>query len=295
MNDTIATAAAYWDRASKTPRKVRTRWWESPTINRHINAKVCGQPIEGIHAGFHRLISEAISGTAIQAISVGCGIGHKEMLLIQSGVVEHFDLYEISAERIKAGRDRAQKLGIDSKVSFHLGEAFEVASDSYDLVYWNNSLHHMPDTAAAIQWSQSRLRPGGVFAMDEFVGPTRFQWSDINLEYADLFRRSIGPKFLVHPQDASRKVSPVTRPTIERMMALDPSESADSSSIYPAFSKAFPEGKLIFTGGAIYHLALNDVLANLDEDGLELVAALALDDALSALGTNHYAVGIAKI
>ncbi|WP_141701991.1 hypothetical protein [Methyloceanibacter stevinii] len=158
-------------------------------------------------------------------------------------------------------------------------------SDQYGLVYWNNSLHHMPDCTAAVEWSAERLACNGLFAMDDFIGPSRFQWTERMLDYCNTFRRNL-------PSEVLAGAKPVTRPTIERMLDVDPSEAADSSSIVPALKSVFPRVDIAFTGGTIYHLALNDILAKIQDESQELKAALMIDDALSLMGENHYAVAL---
>jgi SAM-dependent methyltransferase len=295
MQNVQDQAAAFWNARSRTPMGKRTRWWQSPAIVAHINRLVCGEAIPGIHAGFNRLIDAARDGRMLRkAVSVGCGSGQKEMALMGLGFVETFHFYEISSERIRTGQQNAEKLGLADRITFTQADAFAACHDNdFDLVYWNNALHHMPDCAQALSWSHDRLRPGGLFAMDEFVGPSRFQWTDVALDFARRFRGTLNPRMLVSPADPAKPVRPIHRPTVADMIRLDPSEAADSDGILPAVRAFFPDARVILTGGAIYHTALNDVLANLDEDGPEIRQAMLLDEALSRAGQNHYAVAVA--
>lgn len=293
MDDATARAAKFWDNAPRVAN--RARWWQSPTVVRHINRRVCGQPVDGVHAGFHRRLAEFASPIC-KAVSVGCGNGAKEIGLVLSGQVKEFHLFEISAERVKAGKARAADLGVSGRVHFHLADAFEACrATDFDLVYWNNALHHMMDVRAAVEWSRDRLKDDGVFAMDDFVGPSRFQWSDRSLEFASKFRSSLTAGRLISPSDPSKSlVAAIKRPTIEDMIKADPSEAADSDNIIPALRFVFPDVTIQFTGGAIYHLGLNDVLANFKEDEEGLGIALLLDDALSEMGENQYAIALAR-
>jgi hypothetical protein len=154
----------------------------------------------------------------------------------------------------------------------------------------------MLDVDFAIRWSRDRLLPGGLFAMDDFVGRSRFQWTDTNLEFASRFRAALPPEYLRHPDDPSKKLSPeLRRPSIQAMIETDPTEAADSERILPCLKSTFPHANIMLTGGCIYHLALNDVLANITraEDAPFLSMALLLDDALASMGETHYAVATA--
>lgn len=293
--DQMRRAAEFWD--SRKAETMRTRWWLSPTIYRHINQKVSGLPLNGPHAGFHhRLAGFAGERPLTKALSIGCGQGSKEMLLIKNGTVEEFHLYEISTERAKAGKIEAESAGIGDRVHFHVGDAFTLCKDKdFDLVYWNNALHHMLDALEAVEWSRDRLKKGGIFAMDDFVGATRFQWSERMLDYAIRYRQSLRPELLRSPNEPSKYVPRILkRPSIDRILAFDPTEAADSEAILPAIRDIFPDAEILHTGGAIYNLALTTILANFEEGGADLTMALLVDDLLCELGENHYAVAFAR-
>jgi SAM-dependent methyltransferase len=218
------------------------------------------------------------------------------MGLVVDGLVNEFHLFEISAERIRAGKEQASSLGISHRVHFYEVDALEVCRDKdFELVYWNNALHHMMDTDVAVSWSRDRLSPGGIFAMDDFIGPSRFQWTDRSLKIASNFRSSLPNDMLRSPHNvANSEPTVLVRPAIASMIQTDPSEAADSDNIIPAIRRYFPEATMTFTGGVIYHHALNNILANFDEDSVELKIALVLDDAMSSFGENHYAVSFAQ-
>ena len=292
------TAAAYWSEQIvqlQTRTVSRIRWWEDETTIRHINSLV-GPPDPPVaHFAFHSRIADFFLGrTGLKAISVGCGMGSKELWLMQLTNIDRFDLYDIAPMNIEYGVAEAGRLGFSSSARFFHENAFEEATDTdYDLVYWNNSLHHMPDVEAAIQWSKNRLKPGGLFAMDDFVGPDRFQWTDNNLEWASKVRASLNSRLLDNPFSPGTAL-PIDcgRPTVDEVIAMDPSEAMDSGRIPAVFRKAFPEGQFIPTGGALYHLALNDILCNFvsEEDLVCLRQILLLDQMLADNGTTQYAV-----
>lgn len=283
--------------ASKAPERVR--WWDDETTRRHINIIVVGNPLDGLHAGFHERLAEYFAGGSAQrAISVGCGLGSKEWNLVRMGAVEHFDLYDISIANVELGQKLAAESGLSDRLSYHLADAFkETIPADYDLVYWNNALHHMPDAFRAVAWSYDRLRPGGLFAMDDFVGPTRFQWTDENLRWACAVRRNLPDRLLQNPWSPGNLVPrEIRRDSPETIMAADPSEAADSSRILPAIKTIFPNAEILPTGGALYHLAMNDIFCNFtsEDDYTLLRQILMLDQLLAEKGTTQYAVALAR-
>jgi SAM-dependent methyltransferase len=286
--------AAYWSRPESGP--PRTRWWQSRTIVRHINKRICGLEVDGTEGGDIELIRQiARRGALRQAVSIGCGNAHHELKLLASGVVEHFVLYENAEPRVRAAQSKAAELGLSERIDMRMTDAFkEPVRQSYDLVYWKDALYHMFDARAAVDWSYAVLRQNGIFYMNEFVGPTRMQYTARQLDLAERARACLPERCLADPRNPDGPPLPHrrVRPKLDAMLATDPSECADSERILPAVSSRFPGATVKPTGGVIYALALSDVLANLDEDtDRALIKAMMLaDDLCIEAGETLYAV-----
>ncbi|RDU98394.1 class I SAM-dependent methyltransferase [Trinickia dinghuensis] len=290
----------YWSAQYSKQRTLTTRWWESDYIVKRINRKVCGESLPGMSSGLHRVAAERFADRLpfARGVSIGCGTGSKERNVIRSGLVQHFTLFELSSVAVEQGRAQAAREGLEANMTFRMedGMAAETGEGVYDVVYWNNALHHMFDVKAALEWSRRVLRKGGVMLMDDFVGPTRMQWSDQLLEINNAVRRAIPPQYLRYPGRPDLMLQPrVERTPVAAIMAMDPSECADSVNILPELTRVFPDAWVHKTGGGIYHLALNDILHNIiaaqDYDLLERL--LEVDDECAKIGETHYAVAIA--
>ena len=290
----------YWSSVYQNQEPLLLRWWQCEKIVRHINERVCGVPIPGLSAGLYHRIKQRFSERLPLglAISVGCGTAAKEIDCMREGIVDRFDLYELSEFAIRHGTELVGNAGLTDKMQFHAADAFQVPSlnGRYDMVFWNNSLHHMFDVDAAIRWSRDVLKAGGLFVMDDFVGATQFQWSDRLLAINTKVRKELPAEYLRDPKHPGQFLCAVVgRPDLDIFVATDPSECRDSGRILPCLQKYFPDADVVLTGGGIYHLALNDVLHNIlaTRDEATLDRLLQLDDACVALGETHYAVAIA--
>jgi len=304
MEKFIKKIGAHWSKVTKDAEKqkdLKLRWWQSPHIIRHINQMVCNEDIPGVSAGVVSRVRQ-IAGASIpfkRGISVGGGSGQKEISLIRQGLVESFDLFELSEARISAGKELARKASVSQSINFFLGDAFEVAtkSEEYDFVHWNNSLHHMLDVDQAVAWSKMVLKPGGLFYMDDFVGASRFQWPDRQLDIATKVRKSFqSSNYLKNPRDESKTLAvAVKRPVKEKLIESDPSEAVDSERIIGSVIKYFPNAEIKKTGGVIYHLALSDMLNNFDEDNDKILLDLLMiiDELCVEVGQTHYGVALA--
>lgn len=294
----LGAAGAYWNRVpvEDNPKTIR-RWWQADPIVRHINQRVCGEPIPGQSEGFHRLIRQRFADRLpfANVISIGGGTGDKEMRAIKAGLFERVDLFEIAENRIEQGRSKAVQLDLAQSIAFHLRDAFAMnIHGQYDAVYWNNALHHMPDVVAAIDWSYEVLKPGGAFLMDDYVGANRFQWSNrmlaANLSFWNLLHENYR-----HDPESGTIIPPPSRPDPVSMAVIDPSEAVDSERILSTIRLTFPTAEIILTGGGVYHWALNDIMHNIlvAGDRVMLENALALDDELIGEGETQYAVVLA--
>jgi SAM-dependent methyltransferase len=297
--DDLDKAGKYWGQQLLKSMPERVRWWQDKTTLQHINRIVDGPATDGMHAGFHNKILKFFRDEpAKRAISIGCGVGTKEWELIRIGAVQHFDLYDISEASILEGAKRAELAGLADRVSYHCADVFKVdIAGYYDLVYWNNSLHHMPDVYEALRFSRDRLRFCGLLAIDDYVGPTRFQWTDENLRWARLVRETLPERLLKSPWAPGHLVvREIMRQAPDEVAAVDPSEAMDSSRIVTALPEIFPGVEIRPTGGALYHLALNDIFCNFitEEDTVLLTHILMLDQLLAENGTTQYAVAFAK-
>lgn len=305
MSDNDATArskaAKYWDTQKSRPGGApAVAWWQSPAVVRHLNRKLCGEEIDGFAAGLRRWFAREIgSGKVERGVSVGCGTGGKELAFIKDGLVDRFDLYEISEVRVATGREIFRKAGLEGKVAFSLQDAFlDWTPQRYDIVHWDNSLHHMMDVHDAVKWSRTVLKPGGWLVLHDFIGASRFQFSDRCYDFAGRARRALPQEYLESGY-APGTYLPTVLPRVDRnrLIAKDPTEAADSERIVEAVSTHFPNGAWKMLGGAVYHLGLTGLHWNFIryEDRSRLDACLFMDDMTSDLGENLYAAFIGQV
>jgi len=262
----------HWDSVAKK-KPERTRWWHSDLLTSHYVSQIHEEA--GILGVFDRLARER---PIVDAISVGCGRAASEVELLRLGFVENFVLFDYSDEQLEIAKQSAKNACVLHRIKFRTDNAMMTEpTPEYDLVFWRHSLHHQLNVGRAVWWSRELLKPGGVFFMDDYVGPSRFQFSDATLNFVNRIRDMLPSCYLRSPYHATR----VMQRCYERLPAaaweaLDPSEAADSANILPAVREYFPDAEIKLLGGAVYHLALEDVIANFDEENEADAAFLKL-------------------
>jgi SAM-dependent methyltransferase len=268
----IERAARRWDRnwADNT----NFNWWNVPEIVLQYNEKIAGRPIAGDSAGCRERLRQRWPNRRFErAVSIGCGMAHKEVALVEEDCVQHFELYDISQHSIAEARQEITKRRLANRFSFLKSDPIEDWSSRYDLVYWDHALHHVFNVDRYVAWSQSVLCEDGVFLLNDYVGPNRLQFSDFNVRMC---------RSLIDDLDHDRSVPPIRRSSLLtrlRQYLSDPSEAADSENILPSCRRHFANLEFKPIGGFIYNL-LGNRLRHFVGNPKAIDAILQLDNKL---------------
>jgi ubiquinone/menaquinone biosynthesis C-methylase UbiE len=103
-------------------------------------------------------------------LEAGCGIGTDAMQFVRAGA--RYTGLDFSSTALELARRRADLEG--ARARFVPGSVAELPfpDASFDLVYSNGVIHHMPDTGRAIQEFHRVLRPGGVAVVMVYHRPS---------------------------------------------------------------------------------------------------------------------------
>ena len=282
LDEKLVVAAAKWD-ADHGGQRVSSAWswWNEPAIANYLAKLLCGEPCTRVEdvpvVGIQKHCMPDIPFA--HAISVGCGAGNKEIALLQSGIAKHFTVYDISKEALNQVRMRAEKAGIADSVRLVCADALQSERGTFDMVYWDNALHHMRNVFAALAWSRDRLKRGGTLVVNDFVGPSRFQWDEELLAVCNEMVRCFN-------------VPPTCRTDAKELARIDPTEAADSGRIHEALLRYFPDALWIPLGGALYFVGFTGKPVRFTPDSL--VQMIGLDARLNAAGMYVYAFAVAK-
>ena len=169
-----------------------------------------------------------------------------------------------------------------------------------DVVFAHASIHHIERLEALFDTVERMLKPGGVFHIWEYVGPTRFQWTDAQMALTNQFLAALPERLRRLPSGRPRPLQ--TRPTIATMIEVDPSEAIRSADIVPLMRERFDIIEERPLGGALLHLGLADLAQNFDAehnpgDRQLLEAFFAAEDAAmrdGQIGSDHVVITAAR-
>lgn len=204
-------------------------------------------------------------------LSLCCGDGSFENSLVEQGVFRQVTGFDISLARVNAGNaayqalygaNAAQKIWLEHKGvnSEPYGEAL------YDVVFAKSSLHHIENLEHAFRQIGQCLKPGGKLVTIDFFGPTRFQWTEQQLKIRSWFWRERVPSEL-RKDVQGREIPEVSRPDVDAMIAMDPSEAVRSGELYPLLKQHFTLTHDAELGGGLVNLLLyGDIVNSFDPD-----------------------------
>lgn len=193
-----------------------------------------------------------------RALSLGCGGGNLERALIALDAAQQIDAFDASPESIRLAGQLAQEAGCGDRIHYDVRDIdrIQLPLATYDFVVIKMALHHFENLEQVYQQIRRSLRPGGLFMFNEFVGPTRFQWSDVQLQLINELLQTF--------PDAHRTVPFIDRPTIAQMIAEDPTESLRSAEIMPLLGDYFEIVEHKPYGGTLLNLLLTETLHTFD-------------------------------
>lgn len=259
----------FWGDAARGRRAARypVHWLGSSLVLRHIvNPRISGDPgidwLEWVRRRF-------VPGTMRSAFVLGSGGGTLERRAAAMGICESFHCIDLSPEAVAVAQALAAREG-RQQFRYETGDANRLClpGRSFDLVLADMSLHHITRLEHVLDTFRAALRPGGLLVVNEFTGPDRFQWTDLQLELATRAIRAL-------PLRLRRNRDPVTwkrwlKPWVgrakrwspERIAAVDPSESVRSSEIPGLLEARFRILARKDYGGALLALVLNNIVGN---------------------------------
>jgi SAM-dependent methyltransferase len=256
-----------WDEIQAEP----GQWWVIDDVTRRWAEMVSGDPDVDFR---HHVIRTHLGGRrGLLGCSPGCGTGEREMAWAATGIFERFDAFDLSPVRVAAAREEAARRGLDDVLRFEVADVSgtQLGHARYDVIVAEHSLHHFSPLRTVLLALRDALAPDGWFFVDEYVGPTRFQWTDRQLEAANGLLHTLPERYRRTARGVKRTV---VRPSLLSMYLDDPSEAIESADIMPLLHELFDVVEERGYGGAVLHLAFTDISRNFLEHDEETTEVL---------------------
>jgi ubiquinone/menaquinone biosynthesis C-methylase UbiE len=251
-----------WSHTTNPP----VNWWDIPAVRKRWNYLISGNP----ETDYKRYIIDRHfpQRQPLVALSLCCGTGTREIDWARLANFQHMDAYDLSESRIMSAIAHAKHEGLNEIINYRACDIFqiEIPENVYDVVFAESSLHHLSPLNEILIKVNRCLKPGGFFIVNEFVGPTRFQWTDRQLQVIDGILSILPNRYKTFWNSTAIKQK-VIKPSRLRMILNDPSEAVESSNIVSLVYKIFDVVEVKEYGGTILHMLLSGIAHNfLSED-----------------------------
>src|SRR5262249_7147185 len=218
---TVSGVTSHWNRLA-SERFVqdleRISWTGIPQVHSNHNYLITGDPdaywVDWLR---DRYFPDGFAG---DALSLGCGAGHLDRILKGRGFkFRSLTGIDISPRAVERAQEFADQIGLAPSVRYLAEDLnhYELPARGFDFVYFFQSLHHIEALEHVLQQCQQALRPGGILLVNEFVGPSRFQWTRRQVEMANVLTALI-PKELRRDLANGGIKTRVACPSVEQMV-----------------------------------------------------------------------------
>ena len=268
-----ALASRHWDERVGEVEAGRQKGWLDWQLveEEHVRPQISGDPRVYYLQHF---FEHHVDGLPVRrALSLGCGGGNLERALIEIGAARSIDAFDVSPESIRLAGELADAAGLEGRIRYEVADLdqIELPRAAYDVAIAKMALHHLENLEHVYEQVRRSLKPHGRFLINEFVGPSRFQWTDLQLELMNELLAALPPEV--------RRAAPfrrVVRPELEDMKTLDPSESVRSAEIVPLLAEHFEIVEHKPYGGTLLHILLSHVMDAFDFDNEDHLSILRL-------------------
>lgn len=262
----------FWDR--EVVERKHNEWMALLPVRLHINELIGGGepkwPIDWFESWLQGRKFE-------RALSIGCGAGALERDLISRDLCERIDAFDASVGSLRIARETASS----DRIRYYAADFNRcvLPRKTYDIVFFHQSAHHVSRLEYLFTQVLLALKSGGLVYLDEYVGPSRFEWSAERLAPQQAFYAALPREIrMSHELPLPIQID-------------DPSEAVRSSAIEPVLRIGFDVVAQRPYGGTL----LSVVLPQLKTTDAALAYCIGAERALLAAGLpSYYAVIVAR-
>ncbi len=236
-------------------------FWQSPVARAFINRRITGDPELGPETYYARRHGPAI--VAPHALSLRASDAKLELALVEAGSCERLTGLDDEQSRVDFAAGRVPE-PLRQRVRFELGALEQwQPPEPLGAVVSRSFLHRRDDLETVLDRLAALLEPGGLLFVEDFVGPSRFQWTDAQLQAINRLLAQLPQELLtdLSATDGRRKRS-VERPDLVERIAATPHEAVRSEEILPLLDERFERVEVCPYGGAVFHQLFSRIMGN---------------------------------
>jgi SAM-dependent methyltransferase len=253
-------------------------FWQSPVVRAALNRRITGDATVAPEAHFAARHGGSIPSP--HALTLRVGDARLEVALIEAGACEHITGLDADEQRALSAHGNVPD-AMRAQIDFRQGDPFAWEPEQpLGAVIARSVLHRQPDLPAMLDRMRSIMAPGALMFVDEFVGPARFQWTELQIEVINRLLACLPEELLVDlGARGERHKQAIGRPDPAQHAASNPHDAVCSDQIVACLDERFERVEVSLYGGAVYHQLFSRIMGNFAPHP-ELVRVIMEVDAL---------------
>ena len=246
-----------------------TYWMRSRAVREHLNQLATGHPDTDWLTWLRRQIfvtdetDESGRGVA-RCLVLGCGEGWLERKIAAWPEIGHIDAQDVAGDAVAKAHALAHQAGLE--ISYRTSDLnVDPLEGCYDLIVAHSVLHHINELEFALDQIRGALKPGGVVAINEYVGPARLQYSDAALQAINEIMAILPERYRISTL-TGKPVAHKARPPVEYLMSVDPSEAARSDELHDLIHEHLNVRYEAPLNGSLLQQLLYEIVGNFDDE-----------------------------
>ena len=249
-------------------------WLDHPLVAAHYAERGL---LDGL--SWQQWVSTRLGRPARRSLELGCGSGRNSAKVFQAGSTLVADGIDISEDRVADAERLRAEIGMPGRFAVADVNACRLERRAYDLIFSSHSFHHFLELEHVMSEVREALTDDGLFILEEFVGPTQFQWTDQQIDVVRTLMELLPTPLKILRWNAVKPYE--GRPAVADVVAASPFESIRSAEIVPLFRRSFHIDAVRNLGGTIQHLLYNGIVHNFTREHDDAVRAIyETEDAL---------------
>lgn len=265
----------HWDdRSERRVHDAVQGWLDSPIVlEEYVQPQISGLPKVDWLTGAVERLRIPPGG---RWLSIGCGSAGTEIHAARSGFFSSMTALDVSSGSLGLAREAARRARV-SNIEFSTADLdnLQLPRGHYDVILAIMSLHHVENLGPLLEQIEGALTPEGLLLTNEYVGPSRLQFTDQQLSIARELLEALPECWRRGVETGSVKTE-ATRLSIKEWRSIDPSEAVRSDEIVVEVAKRFRIVERHDYGGAILHPMLEGIVHNFDPNEPKDVGAIRL-------------------
>lgn len=174
--------------------------------------------------------------TCEHGLSLACGEGRAEREYISQGVCKRFDAIDVSEKAIQRAKAMAHEESLPIQYSCADLNFCRLEEGKYDLVITQTCLHHILNLEHLVDQIAKSLKPNGFLWIHDYIGESRFQYSDLRLQTVNSILAALPAELKFHRLQ-QKQIDKIVRKDPDKI--ISPFEAIRSAEILTVFLKHF--------------------------------------------------------